>query len=364
MPMTAYPHLLSPLDLGFATSVPRGAYTWVTRALRGSVSVPLVTSNRINTPEVAEQVLAEGRADMVSMARPFLADPDFVAKARAGRAQAINTCIGCNQACLDHTFSGKITSCLVNPRACHETELFRVQLAEREVDLRLGTRATARLLLTGGYDEIVVAAGVTPRAALIPGHDRPEVVGYLDVLRDRVPVGRRVAVIGAGGIGFDIAAYLTDAGDQAALRPEVFFERWGVDTGYGDRGALRPPRRPAPPRTVHLLQRRPGKVGAGLGRTTGWIHRSELTHRGVTMLSGVTYERIDDEGLHITLDGRTRVIPADTVVICAGQEPNRDLYEQLRAASAPVHVIGGADLATELDAKRAIRQGTELAAAL
>jgi 2,4-dienoyl-CoA reductase (NADPH2) len=429
MPMTAYPHLLSPLDLGFATSVPRGAYTWVTRALRGSVSVPLVTSNRINTPEVAEQVLAEGRADMVSMARPFLADPDFVAKARAGRAEAINTCIGCNQACLDHTFSGKITSCLVNPQACHETELmlaptrrrkhlavvgagpaglavslavagrghavtlfeagaeiggqlnwarripgkeefgetlryFRVQLAEREVDLRLGTRATARLLLTGGYDEIVVAAGVTPRAALIPGHDRPEVVGYLDVLRDRVPVGRRVAVIGAGGIGFDIAAYLTDAGDQAALRPEVFFERWGVDTGYGDRGALRPPRRPAPPRTVHLLQRRPGKVGAGLGRTTGWIHRSELTHRGVTMLSGVTYERIDDEGLHITLGGRTRVIPADTVVICAGQEPNRDLYEQLRAASAPVHVIGGADLATELDAKRAIRQGTELAAAL
>ena len=412
-----------------ATSVPRGAYTWVTRALRGSVSVPLVTGNRINTPEVAEQVLAEGRADMVSMARPFLADPDFVAKAQAGRAHAINTCIGCNQACLDHTFSGKITSCLVNPQACHETELvltparrrkhlavvgagpaglavslaaagrghtvtlfeaadeiggqlnwarripgkeefdetlryFRVQLAERKVDLRLGTRATAEMLLTDSYDEIVVATGVTPRAALIPGHERPEVVGYLDVLRDRVPVGQRVAVIGAGGIGFDVAAYLTDAGDQAGLRPEVFFARWGVDTGYGDRGALRPPRRPAPPRTVHLLQRRPGKVGAGLGRTTGWIHRSELTHRGVTMIAGVTYDRIDDEGLHITLDGRPRVIPADTVVVCAGQEPNRDLYEQLRAAGAAVHVIGGADLATELDAKRAIRQGTELAAAL
>jgi 2,4-dienoyl-CoA reductase (NADPH2) len=412
-----------------ATSVPRGAYTWVTRALKGSVSVPLVTGNRINTPEVAEQVLAEGRADMVSMARPFLADPDFVAKARAGRAQAINTCIGCNQACLDHTFSGKITSCLVNPRACHETQLvlartrrrmhlavvgagpaglavslaaaerghtvtlfeaageiggqlnwarripgkeefdetlryFRVQLAEREVNLRLGTRATAQQLLTGGYDEIVVATGVRPRAAVIPGHERPEVVGYLDVLRDRVPVGQRVAIIGAGGIGFDVAAYLTDAGDQAGLRPEVFFEHWGVDTDYRTRGALRPPRRPAPPRTVHLLQRRPGKVGAGLGRTTGWIHRSELTHRGVTMIAGVTYERIDDEGLHITLDGRPRVIPADTVVVCAGQEPNRDLYKQLRAAAAPVHVIGGADIATELDAKRAIRHGTELAAAL
>jgi 2,4-dienoyl-CoA reductase (NADPH2) len=241
---------------------------------------------------------------------------------------------------------------------------FRVQLAERQVDVRLGTRATARRLLTGGYDEIVVATGVTPRAAVIPGHERPEVVGYLDVLRDRVPVGQRVAVIGAGGIGFDVATYLTDAGDQAGLRPEVFFEHWGVDTDYRTRGALRPPRRPAPPRSVHLLQRRPGKVGAGLGRTTGWIHRSELKHRGVTMIAGVTYERIDDEGLHITLGGRPQVIPADTIVVCAGQEPNRDLYEQLRLAAAPVHVIGGADLATELDAKRAIRQGTELAAAL
>jgi 2,4-dienoyl-CoA reductase (NADPH2) len=205
---------------------------------------------------------------------------------------------------------------------------FRVRLAERKADLRLGTRATAEMLLTDSYDEIVVATGVTPRAALIPGHERPEVVGYLDVLRDRVPVGQRVAVIGAGGIGFDVAAYLTDAGDQAGLRPEVFFARWGVDTGYGDRGALRPPR------TVHLLQRRPGKVGAGLGRTTGWIHRSELTDRGVTMIAGVMYERIDDEGLHITLEGRPRVIPADTVVVCAGQEPNRDLYEQLRTELA------------------------------
>jgi 2,4-dienoyl-CoA reductase (NADPH2) len=412
-----------------AASVPRGAYTWVTRALGGSVSVPLVTSNRINTPEVAERVLAEGRADMVSMARPFLADPDFVAKARAGRAEAINTCIGCNQACLDHIFSGNITSCLVNPRACHETELvlaptrrrkhlavvgagpaglalslaaaecghevtlfeaadeiggqlnlarripgkeefdetlryFRVQLAERDIDVRLATRATAESLLAGGYDEIVVATVVTPRPSLIPGHERPDVVSYLDVLRDRVPVGQRVAVIGAGGIGFDIAAYLSDAGDQAGLRPEVFFEHWGVDTDYRTRGALRPPRRPAPPRTVHLLQRRPGKVGAGLGRTTGWIHRSELRHRSVTMITGATYQRIDDEGLHITVGGRPQVIPADTVVVCAGQEPNRDLYEQLRAAGAAVHVIGGADLATELDAKRAIRQGTELAAAL
>ncbi|MGW1553740.1 FAD-dependent oxidoreductase, partial [Streptomyces sp. NPDC002346] len=410
-----------------ATSVPRGAYTWVTEKLRGAVSVPLVTSNRINTPEVAEEVLASGRADMVSMARPFLADPDFVAKASAGRADAINTCIGCNQACLDHTFSGKITSCLVNPRACHETELtlsptrtrkrvavvgagpaglacavsaserghevtlfdaadeiggqlnvarripgkeefdetlryFRTRLAEQQVELRLGTKATPDTL--DGFDEIVLATGVTPRSPAIPGLDHPSVVSYLDVLRDGARVGPRVAIIGAGGIGFDVAEFLTDGGDAASLDPEVFFRHWGVDTAYRERGGLRLPERPKPPRTVHLLQRKTSKVGAGLGRTTGWIHRTELRHRGVTMIAGATYDRIDDDGLHLTVDGEQHLLPVDTVVLCAGQEPRRELHEELVAAGRTPHLIGGADVAAELDAKRAIRQGTELAAAL
>ncbi|SDM03293.1 NADPH-dependent 2,4-dienoyl-CoA reductase [Streptomyces wuyuanensis] len=410
-----------------ATSVPRGAYTWVTRKLMGSVSVPLVTSNRINTPEVAEQLLAEGRADMVSMARPFLADPEFVAKARADRAETINTCIGCNQACLDHTFSGRITSCLVNPRACHETELvlsptrlrkrlavvgagpaglafavsaaerghevtlfdaadeiggqlniakripgkeefeetlryFRTQLELRGVEVRLGTFVTPDLLT--GYDEIVVATGVTPRTPVIEGVDHPSVVSYLDVLRDGAEVGERVAVVGAGGIGFDVAEFLTDGGEGASLDPETYFRQWGVDTGYAEPGGLRAPERPRPPRTVHLLQRKTSKVGAGLGKTTGWIHRTELKHRGVTMVAGAAYDRIDDEGLHITVDGTARTIPVDTVVLCTGQEPRRDLYEELAAAGRTVHLIGGADVAAELDAKRAIDQGTRLAAAI
>ncbi|MFJ5196037.1 FAD-dependent oxidoreductase [Streptomyces sp. NPDC088394] len=410
-----------------ATSVPRGAYTWVTEKIRGALSVPLVTSNRINTPEVAEEVLASGRADMVSMARPFLADPDFVAKAAAGRADAINTCIGCNQACLDHIFSGKVTSCLVNPRACHETELtlsptrtvkrvavvgagpaglacavsaserghevtlfdaaeeiggqlnvarqvpgkeefdetlryFRTRLREEKVELRLGTRVTAGAL--DGFDEVVLATGVTPRSPAIPGQDHPSVVGYLDVLRDRAHVGERVAIIGAGGIGFDVAEFLTDSGDAASRDPEVFFRQWGVDTEYRDRGGLRAPERPRTPRTVHLIQRRSGKVGAGLGKTTGWIHRTELRHRGVTTIAGAAYDRIDDEGLHLTVDGERHLLPVDTIVLCAGQEPRRDLYEELLAAGRPAHLIGGADVAAELDAKRAIRQGTELAAAL
>ncbi|MFE4331101.1 FAD-dependent oxidoreductase [Streptomyces sp. NPDC056831] len=410
-----------------ATSVPRGAYTWVTEKLRGAVSVPLVTSNRINTPEVAEEILASGRADMVSMARPFLADPDFVVKASEGRADAINTCIGCNQACLDHIFSGRVTSCLVNPRACHETELtlsptrtvkrvaivgagpaglacavaaserghevtlfdaaeeiggqlnvarrvpgkeefnetlryFRTRLAEEKVGLRLGTRATADVL--EGFDEVVLATGVTPRSPAIPGLDHPSVVSYLDVLRDGAQVGDRVAIIGAGGIGFDVAEFLTDSGDAASLDPEVFFRQWGVDTDYRDRGGLRAPERPKTPRTVHLIQRKKSKVGEGLGRTTGWIHRTELRHRGVTMIPGAAYDRIDDDGLHLTVDGEQRLLPVDTVVLCAGQEPRRELYEELLAAGRPAHLIGGADVAAELDAKRAIRQGTELAASL
>ncbi|MFJ4972592.1 FAD-dependent oxidoreductase [Streptomyces sp. NPDC088755] len=410
-----------------ATSVPRGAFTWVTEKVRGAVSVPLVTSNRINTPEVAEEILASGRADLVSMARPFLADPEFVAKAAAGRADAINTCIGCNQACLDHVFSLQITSCLVNPRACHETELvlsptrtrkrvavvgagpaglacsvtaaerghavtlfdaadeiggqlnvarrvpgkeefdetlryFRTRLAELDIELRLSTRADAGTL--DGFDEIVLATGVEPRTPAIPGTDHPNVVSYLDVLRDGAPVGDRVAVVGAGGIGFDVAEFLTDGGDAASQDAETFFRQWGVDTAYAERGGLRVPERPRTPRTVHLVQRKTTKVGAGLGKTTGWIHRTELRHRGVEMIAGASYDLIDDEGLHLTVDGERRVLPVDTVVLCAGQEPRRELYEELRAAGGPVHLIGGADVAAELDAKRAIRQGTELAAAL
>ncbi|MFD7839015.1 FAD-dependent oxidoreductase [Streptomyces sp. NPDC059761] len=410
-----------------ATSVPRGAYTWVTKRLMGAVSVPLVTSNRINTPEIAEELLADGRADLVSLARPFLADADFVAKAAAGRSETINTCIGCNQACLDHTFSGKITSCLVNPRACHETELvlsptqlkkrvavvgagpaglacavsaaerghsvtlfeasghiggqldiarripgkeefeetiryFGTQLAARAVDVRLNTRADVETLQ--GYDEVVVATGVTPRTPDIEGVERANVLSYLDVLRDGAPVGERVAVVGAGGIGFDVAEFLTDSGEGASQDPETYFRHWGVDTAYAGPGGLAAPERPAPPRQVHLLQRKTTKVGAGLGTTTGWIHRAELKHRGVVSVAGATYDRIDDEGLHITVGGEQRLVPADTVVLCTGQEPRRDLYEALLAAGGRPHLIGGADVAAELDAKRAIRQGTELAATL
>ncbi|MFC8711853.1 FAD-dependent oxidoreductase [Streptomyces sp. NPDC057197] len=410
-----------------ATSVPRGAYTWVTKKLMGAVSVPLVTTNRINTPELAERLLADGTADMVSMARPMLADPDFVAKAAAGTPEAINTCIGCNQACLDHTFSGQITSCLVNPRACHETELvlaptrlrkrvavvgagpaglacavaaaerghqvtlfdaasgiggqldvarrvpgkqefdetlryFRHRLAALGVDVRLDTRVGAADL--AGYDEIAVATGVTPRIPDIPGVDHPSVVGYLDVLRGLAPVGERVAVLGAGGIGFDVAEFLTDGGERTHEDPAAYFRAWGVDTHYRVPGGLAAPARPKAPRTVHLLQRKTTKVGAGLGRTTGWIHRTELRHRGVTMVPGVRYDRIDDAGLHLTVDGASRVLEVDTIVLCTGQEPRRDLYEELLAAGRAAHLIGGADVAAELDAKRAVKQGTELAAAL
>ncbi|WP_304452646.1 FAD-dependent oxidoreductase [Nocardiopsis sp. YSL2] len=410
-----------------ATSVPRGAYSRVTRRLMGQVSVPLVAVNRINTPEVAEAVLAEGHADMVSLARPLLADPHFVAKAGAGAPEEINTCIGCNQACLDHTFSLKVTSCLVNPRACHETELvlsptrvrknvavvgagpaglafsvsaaevghavtlfdsaeeiggqlnmarrvpgkeefdetlryFRVQLDKHGVDLRLRTTVTADDL--DGYDEVVIATGVAPRTPDIPGIDHPKVVGYVDVLRGGAAVGDTVAIIGAGGIGFDVAEFLTDGGEGASQDPDEFFRQWGVDTDLATPGGLQGPERAAAPRSVHLLQRKTTKVGAGLGKTTGWIHRLELRHRGVEMVAGADYDRIDDEGLHLTVDGDKRVLDVDTIVVCAGQDPRRDLADALTAAGRTVHVIGGADVAAELDAKRAIDQGTRLAASL
>ncbi|MFE9423943.1 FAD-dependent oxidoreductase [Kitasatospora sp. NPDC006697] len=412
-----------------ATSVPRGAFGWVTKKLMGQVGIPLITTNRINTPELAEQLLADGCADMVSLARPLLADPEFVGKAAAGTPEAVNTCIGCNQACLDHTFSGKITSCLVNPRACHETELvlaptrlrkrigvvgagpaglafavsaaerghavvlfdaaeeiggqlniarqvpgkeefnetlryYRHRLASLEVELRLGAVVTVDQLVGEGFDEVVLATGVTPRDPEIPGGDHPSVLSYLDVLRDKKPVGERVAIVGAGGIGFDVAEYLTDPGTGASQDPAAFFEQWGVDTGHTTPGGLRPPVRPSSPRTVYLLQRKTSKVGAGLGKTTGWIHRTELKHRGVTMVAGAGYRQIDDAGLHVEIDGEVRVLPVDSVVLCAGQLPRRDLVDGLRAAGIEPHLIGGADVAAELDAKRAIDQGTRLAAAL
>jgi 2,4-dienoyl-CoA reductase (NADPH2) len=410
-----------------ATKVPRAAFAWVTKRLMGQVGIPLITSNRINTPEVAEQLLAEGCADMVSMARPLLADADFVRKARQGRADEINTCIACNQACLDHTFAGKITSCLVNPRACHETELvieptqapkriavvgagpaglsfavtaaqrghavtlfdagreiggqlniakkvpgkeefhemlryFRRQLELHNVAVKLGERVGADALAAGGFDEVVLATGIRPRTPAIEGIGHPKVLNYLDVLRDEKPVGPRVAVIGAGGIGFDVAEYLTHAGESGVLAPEKFYAEWGIDTAYAQPGGLRRPQAEAPARRVHLLQRKSTKVGDQLGKTTGWIHRTSLKARRVAMSASVTYERIDDAGLHVTVDGQPQVLDVDNVVVCAGQEPLRELYEALHAAGCSVHLIGGADVAAELDAKRAIHQGTSLAA--
>ncbi len=411
-----------------ATCVPRAAFTWVTKKLRGEVAVPLITTNRINTPEVAESLLADGHADMVSMARPFLADPMFVIKTAEGRADEINTCIACNQACLDHTFSGKITSCLVNPRACHETELriepatvtrklavvgagpagmaFAVTAAQRGhevtlfdsaeriggqfniamripgkeefaetlryfgrmiertgVRIKLNTRVGAADLI-GRFDEVVLATGVVPRTPSIDGIDHPKVLSYLDVLRDGKPVGKRVAIIGAGGIGFDVAEFLTHVGDSPSLVPEKFFAEWGIDPEYRHRGGLIAAHAEAVPRQVWLLQRKNSKPGKDLGKTTGWIHRTALKQRGVNMLAGVDYQRIDDAGLHVSIGGESRVLDVDNIILCAGQEPLRELQQGLQAAGLPVHLIGGADVAAELDAKRAIKQGTELAACI
>jgi 2,4-dienoyl-CoA reductase (NADPH2) len=413
-----------------ATSVPRAAFAWVTQKLKSEVSIPLVTTNRINAPDVAEKIIADGCADMVSMARPLLADPEFVIKAEQNRAEDINTCIGCNQACLDHVFQNKLASCLVNPRACNETELnyapttakkriavvgagpaglacstvlaerghevhlfdgaveiggqfnmakqipgkeefhetlryFRRRLVATGVKLTLGKRVTADDLKA--FDEVVLATGVSPRNPRIPGQDGPNVLSYIDVLLHKKPVGKRVAVIGAGGIGFDVSEYLVHEGQSPSLDIEAWKKEWGVGDPAATRGGLVPPEIDPPARQVYLLQRKPTTVGKGLGKTTGWIHRAALKKKRVEMIPGVNYELIDAKGLHISFGEKRekpQLLEVDTIVLCSGQEPLRELAEPLKAANVRTHLIGGADVASELDAKRAIDQGSRLAATL
>ena len=412
-----------------ATMVPRGAFTKVTGKLKGEVGIPLITTNRINTPEVVEKVLSEGDADMVSMARPFLADPDFVVKAEQGLSEQINTCIGCNQACLDHTFSMKLTSCLVNPRACHETELAYVKTntpkkvavigagpaglacatiaAERghsvtlfdsaneiggqfnvakrvpgkeefyetlryfgqmikktEVDVQLNMRVSADDLAGKGFDEIVLATGISPRTPDIEGVKHEKVISYLDAILGRKAVGKKVAVIGAGGIGFDVAEFVTQTGESASLNVNDFMKEWGVDIKMEHQGGVKGVEAvlPEAAREVYLLQRKASKVGKNLGKTTGWIHRTSLKHRNVKMVAGVSYEKIDDQGLHILVGEEPKILDVDTIILCAGQDPLRELQQDLVDAGESVHLIGGADVAAELDAKRAINQGARLAA--
>ncbi|GAA1941062.1 NADPH-dependent 2,4-dienoyl-CoA reductase [Nocardioides marmoribigeumensis] len=407
------------------TQVPRAAFAWTTKRLREEVGIPVCASNRINTPEVCEQLLTDGSADLVSMARPFLADPNFVNKAAEGRADEINTCIACNQACLDHTFSAKRASCLVNPRACHETELVllpvprtrakqvavvgagpaglaaalnaaerghRVTLFEAEeelggqfryamrvpgkeefaetlryysrrlevlgVDVRTGHRVAADDL--AAYDDVVVATGVEPRRLDLPGSDHPKVVAYDDVLGGRVEVGQRVAVVGAGGIGVDLSVFLTHTEEDL----DEWLAHWGVGDPSVDRGGLTAKKDRTPAREVWLLQRRTSMIGKDLGRTSGWAHRIVLKDSGVHHVTGATYDLVDDAGLHVTVDGEPRVLDVDHVVVCAGQESVRGLYDELVERGVAAHLVGGADVAAELDAKRAIKQGTEVAARL
>ncbi len=414
-----------------ATMVPRAAFAWVTERLRPHVALPLVATNRINDPAVAEAVLARGAVTLVSMARPFLADPEFVVKAATNRADEINTCIACNQACLDHIFAGKSATCLVNPRAARETELvlrptsaprriavvgagpaglscataaaerghqvtlfeqaseiggqfnmakrvpgkeefhatlryFRRRLQVLGVDVRLNTVADEKAL-ADGYDSVVLATGVVPRQPPIPGIGDPRVVSYLDVLLHGAAVGRRVAIIGAGGIGFDIAEFITrEDGHAGSLDVDTFAREWGIDMDLEHRGGLLPGSGSAPStrRQVWLLQRKTAKIGEGLGKTTGWIHRTELRRRGVQFMAGVQYRRVDADGLHLTIDEQEKLLTVDTIIVCAGQESRRELAAPLRDRGLDVHLIGGAELAAELDAQRAIRQGAELAARL
>ena len=412
-----------------ATMVPRGGFSWVTKRMMGKVKIPLITTNRINTPEIAEKILAEGHANMISMARPFLADADFVKKARLNKADEINTCIGCNQACLDHIFKQQTCSCLVNPRACRETEFdilptkikkriavvgagpaglsfattaaqrghevhlyeadaeiggqfnmakkipgkeefyetlryYNKQMEIHGVQLHLNKRITAQELAAGNFEEVVIATGVNPRQLKIEGIDHAKVLSYIEVLRDNAPVGQSVAIIGAGGIGFDVAEFLTHEGPSSSLDFKQFAKEWGVDMDYKNRGALELPEPPESAREIYLLQRSTGKLGAKLGKTTGWIHRSSLKARQVNMVAQVNYQKIDDQGLHITIKDQPQLLEVDNVIICAGQEPQRSLYDQLKEQEIKVHLIGGAHEAAELDAKRAIDQGTRLAVTL
>ncbi len=413
-----------------ATMVPRAAFSWVTRRLKGEVEIPLVTSNRINMPEVAEKVLRDGDADMISMARPFLADPNWVKKSREGRVEEINTCIACNQACLDHVFQGKRSSCLVNPLACHETEItiepatkrkkyavvgagpaglafsttaasrghditlfeasdrvggqfhmamqvpgkeefvetiryFEKQLELTGVTVKLSHKVTEEELKQGGFDAVILATGVTPRQLKLDGISHPKVLSYIEVLRDHKPVGEKVAIIGAGGIGFDVAEYLVHQGESPSLNIESYMAEWGVDMKHESPGGVNAEEHSEPPaRKVTLCQRSQGKLGAGLGKTTGWVHRTSLRKKNVTMLSECQYTLIDDQGLHLTVKGRSQVLAVDNVIICAGQIPRTELSQPLKDAGISVHKIGGADVAAELDAKRAIAQGTKLAISL
>ncbi len=413
-----------------ATKVPRAAFSWVTEKLKGTVSIPLITSNRINTPEVAEHVLAQGHADMISMARPMLADADFVLKASQGRSDEINTCIGCNQACLDHIFSHKTATCLVNPEAGYETELlflqtqqpkriavvgagpagcsFAIYAARRghqvtifeaegkiggqfniaktvpgkeefyetlryfqrqielnpRITLKLNHRVTFAELKSGDFDEVVIATGVMPRHLAIDGIESAKVLSYLDVLKHGKPVGKRVAIIGAGGIGFDTAEFLVQHGESATVNPEKFYRQWGIDTNYAQAGGIKNAEHGVAEREIYLLQRKASAVGANLGKTTGWIHRTGLKQHQVKMIAGASYDKIDDMGLHITVDDRPMLLEVDHVVICAGQEPFTAMFDELKQAGQSVHLIGGAKEAGELDAKRAIRQGAELAAVI
>ncbi|GAA6171585.1 NADPH-dependent 2,4-dienoyl-CoA reductase [Colwellia sp. KU-HH00111] len=411
------------------TSVPRAAFTWVTERMKKEVSIPLITTNRINTPEVAEQILASGQADMVSMARPFLADADFVNKAAENKSDQINTCIACNQACLDHVFQQKRASCLVNPRACYETELnfvkakktkklavigagpaglafsvyaaerghhvelfdktaeiggqfnvakqipgkeefyetiryFNKQLALHNVKVNLNSEQSAESLLAAGFDDVVLATGIKPRKLDIEGIEHPKVLSYLQVLREKVTVGEKVAIIGAGGIGFDVASYLVESGESLSVNQEAWLKHWGVDKSYQHTGALDSEKlfEKAPSdRQITLLQRKTTKVGKGLGKTSGWVHRANLAKHNVNMIPGVSYKSVSDQGLLIEVAGKEQLLDVDNVIICAGQEPNRDLQQALEQGGVSVHLIGGANVAAELDAKRAIRQAAELA---